>query len=122
MSDSSEPKSVLPARPLTVRELLEQDEIRERVSLISGAGGLDRQITHPRIQKSGLILVGHLRGNVPTRIQVFGETEISFFAGLEPAVQIERARVLFDQQLSLVVLTRGAGVPEAMLEQSRRTA
>ena len=62
------------ARSLTVRALIEDPELGHSMSVIAGRAGLDRRITHPRIQKSGLALVGHAHGIVPTRIQILGET------------------------------------------------
>ena len=32
------------------------------------------------------MLAGHLHGVVPTRVQIFGETEITYFETLTPAV------------------------------------
>jgi len=73
----------------------------------AGEAGLDRVITHPRVQKSGLVLVGHTQGIVPTRVQVLGETEVSFLQGLDPVTRDARVAFLFSLNLSAVVVTRG---------------
>ena len=75
------------------------------LSLIAGAAGLVRAIDHARIQKPGLALVGHFHGVVPTRVQILGETEISFLAALEPTKREEALRGFFSLGLSLVVIT-----------------
>ena len=46
--------------------------------------GLDRPLRHPRVQKNGLALAGHFHGVVPTRVQVLGETELSYLESLTP--------------------------------------
>jgi HPr kinase/phosphorylase len=86
-----------------------------------GAAGLDRPILHARIQKSGLALAGHMRGMVPTRVQILGETELSFFETLDESTRDARARALFDLTLSCVLVTRGVEPPRAIAEHAERT-
>ena len=74
-------------RAIAVRELLDDPHLGLNVRLVAGASGLGREISHPRIQKSGLALVGHLHGVVPSRIQVLGETELSYAESLTEAQQ-----------------------------------
>jgi HPr kinase/phosphorylase len=90
-----------------VRVLLAHEDLRGELELVAGERGLDRRIDHPRIQKSGLVLAGHSHGIVPTRVQILGETEVSFLEALEPDVRRERVRGLFALGLSCVVVTRG---------------
>ena len=40
-------------RSIATRELLDDPGLQLNVRLVAGAAGLDRQIAHPRIQKSG---------------------------------------------------------------------
>src|SRR5690606_37485151 len=82
---------------------------------------LDRTITHPRIQKSGLAMVGHLHGIVPTRIQVLGETELSYAEGLDEAGKNAAARHLFGMDLACVVVTRGVAPPKVFIEMAEAT-
>src|SRR5271165_5047284 len=95
------------SRTLTTGELLADQGLQLRCQLIAGGGGLDRVITHPRIQKSGLAMVGHLHGIVPTRIQVLGETELSYAEALSIEQQTKAAQQLFSVQLACVIVTRG---------------
>ena len=109
------------AKVISVGELLDRADNDGVLRLVSGRKGLSREITHPRVQKSGLILVGHTRGVVPSRVQVFGETEMSFLASLEPRVRAERLENLFRLGLSLVVVTRDVEPPEEMRAESKAT-
>jgi HPr kinase/phosphorylase len=109
------------SRTLTTRELLADQGLQLRCRLIAGADGLDRNITHPRIQKSGLAMVGHLHGIVPTRIQILGETEISYAESLSSEQQFEAAEQLFSVQLACLIVTRGVLPPRPFVEQAERT-
>jgi HPr kinase/phosphorylase len=109
-------------RALSVAALLDDGELGLDIRLVAGRQGLDRVVDHPRIQKSGLALAGHLHGIVPTRVQILGETELSFLEKLAPEAQREAARHLFRVGLSLVVITRGADPPRALLEEAERTS
>src|SRR5512138_6871 len=110
------------SRTLTTRELLADQGLQLRCRLIAGAAGLDRSITHPRIQKSGLAMVGHLHGIVPTRLQILGETELSYAESLPVHQQLHAARQLFSMQLACVVVSRGVLPPKPFIEEAERTS
>ncbi|MFK7985716.1 MAG: HPr(Ser) kinase/phosphatase [Sandaracinaceae bacterium] len=110
-----------PARPCTTRALLAQKSLAGIFTLAAGEAGLDRPIDHPRIQKSGLVLAGHPHGIVPTRVQILGETEISFLEALEPALRRERIAGFFALGLSCVVVTRGVTPPPTLVERADAT-
>jgi len=101
---------------VSVKTVLEDPALGLSWSLLAGNAGLDRLITHPRVQKSGLALVGHLHGLVPTRVQVLGETELSYIETLMPSGQREAARYLFRDKPSCVLVSRGVTAPEGLIE------
>ena len=104
----------------TAQVLLDQPEIARCVRLLAGAESLSRVITHPRIQKSGLVLAGHTHGVVPTRVQIFGETELSYLESLEPETRRKRCRQLFELEISLVVVTRNVAPPAELIEEAEK--
>lgn len=110
------------ARTMSVRQLLEDPALELEIQLLAGERGLDRKLTHPRIQKSGLAMVGHLHGIVPTRIQVLGETELSYAESLDEAGQQKAAEHLFGMKLACVVVSRGVRPPAAFIEMAEATA
>ncbi|GAB4214997.1 MAG: HPr(Ser) kinase/phosphatase [Sandaracinaceae bacterium] len=114
--------SAVPGPTIAVRELLELAELAGVLRLVVGHEGLDRRLSHPRIQKSGLVLAGHLHGVVPSRIQIFGETELTYLETLPPPVRRERAALLCSIDPSLVVLTRDVTPPEELVEAAARTS
>jgi HPr kinase/phosphorylase len=103
---------------VSVRGLLEDAELREWLTLHIQEADLSRRIQHPRVQKSGLVLAGHAQGVVPSRVQVLGETEISYLESLPEALQDERAAFMFSLGLSLVVITRGVAPHPALLRHA----
>jgi len=88
---------------------------------IAGEAGLGRPIRHPRVQKSGLALAGHYHGVVPTRVQVLGETELSYLDAMTPEARGLAARGFFSLGLSCVVITRRAEVPKAIVQAAEAT-
>jgi HPr kinase/phosphorylase len=106
---------------LTVRALLDDPGLELNVRLVAGAAGLVREISHPRIQKSGLAMVGHTQGLHPNRVQVLGETEMSYVEGLSATKQAEAARHLFGADLACVLITRGVDAPRPFREEAERT-
>jgi HPr kinase/phosphorylase len=113
--------SLPPGPTTTARELLGLAELAPHLRVVAGASGLDRPLSHPRIQKSGLVFAGHLHGVVPTRVQIFGETELTYFDALEPALRGARAELLFSLAPSLVILTRDVDAPAELLAAAERT-
>src|SRR5262245_7004765 len=91
------------------------------VRIVAGAAGLDREIRHARIQKSGLALVGHLHGVVPSRIQVLGETELSYAESISLPEQLRAAQHFFSIGLSCVLVTRGVDPPPGFCQEAERT-
>ncbi len=55
------------------------------LEVCAGQSGMDRMLKVPRIQKPGLALTGYSAFIHPDRIQVMGQTELTFLATLSPA-------------------------------------
>jgi HPr kinase/phosphorylase len=106
----------------TVAALLDHGELGSSVRVHSGQAGLERLITHPRIQKSGLAFAGHHHGIVPTRVQIIGETEFSFLEGLDDSTRDQRIAAFFDLGLSAVVVTRGVAPLKELVFHAKRTS
>lgn len=92
---------------ITVAMLAADPQLGIPLQRVAGASGLTRPIRHPRVQKSGLALAGHFLGVVPTRVQIFGETELSYLESLTPDLQSITARGFFALGLSCVIVANG---------------
>jgi HPr kinase/phosphorylase len=115
------PRTELPSRPVTVADLLALPDVHSAFVLVTDEVDLARPIVHTRVQKSGLVLVGHMHGLVPTRVQILGETEMSFLDTLSPSDRAQRLDAWLSHELSLVVVTRGIVPPSELREASERS-
>jgi HPr kinase/phosphorylase len=115
--DSERPSGV-PEVSVPVRAIIEHPDLHDALVVYAGASGLDRTVDHPRVQKSGLVLVGHTQGLVASRVQVLGETELSYLDGLDERTRSERVAFLCSLGISLIVVTRGVTPPPVLIEQA----
>jgi HPr kinase/phosphorylase len=104
-----------------VRALSEDKELSITIARRAGESGLDRPIRHPRVQKSGLALAGHFHGVVPTRVQVLGETELSYLDSLDSTGRSSSARGFFSLGLSCVVITSNHEAPHPFIAAAEAT-
>ena len=91
---------------IKIARLLEDRDYGLQLTLVTGAEGLGRVITSSRIQKPGLALAGFTEHLHPERVQVFGNTEISYLNTLDEATQREALKKLSDSDLACVVVTK----------------
>jgi HPr kinase/phosphorylase len=105
---------------IRVGELLEETGEELKLELLAGRAGLNRRISHNRVQKHGLGFAGFYRHIHPERVEVFGNTELEFFATLQPERQSEVCEGFFSQTMACVVVTKGLPVPHVMREAAER--
>ena len=90
------------------------------LELISGAGGVDRRITSPHIQKTGLALAGFDAYLSAGRILILGESEIRYLESLVSSSRVDALRRTFAHDIPAVMITAGlAAPPELLLESDR---
>jgi HPr kinase/phosphorylase len=90
------------------------------LELLAGADGLERPITSPHIQKTGLALAGFHQYLKPGRVLIFGESEIRYLESLAPAARAGALRLALTHDFPCVVITGGFPPPaELMLESER---
>ena len=88
--------------------------------LLAGAAGLDRRITSPYIQKTGLALAGFHEYLKPGRVLIFGESEIRYLESLETSARINSLRLALTLDFPCVLITGGFSPPaEAVMEAER---
>lgn len=76
---------------LTVGRLFERMQNRLELEQVTGNMGFDRLITVGEAHSPGLVLAGYMERFAGTRIQVLGETEVSYLHSLEGP---QRAQIL----------------------------
>jgi HPr kinase/phosphorylase len=101
---------------VAVRELLEQAGVALRLRLVSGARGLDRPIALPRLQQPGLALAGYLPQLHPDRLQVLGNSEVSYLATLDPVRAREAVTAVAVAGVACFVVTNGTDAPAVVVD------
>src|SRR5579863_4400737 len=102
---------------IKISKLLVESDYDLRLELVTGAEGLEGRISSSRIQKPGLALTGFTEHLHPERVQVFGNTEISFMRTMPESRQREVLQKLFtEENLACVVVTKNLEVPPALLD------
>jgi len=109
------------SRRITIRELLSEQGKAAKLCLLAGEKGLDRYIDHPRMQKPSLAFAGYIEHLSDYRLQVIGQTEMSYLATRSPEEQKQAVDAVFDLRLAGVVITRGQQPPGFILDAARRT-
>ena len=100
---------------LTVGRLV--DRLRDVLALEElGAEGLDREIVSPNVSSPGLVLAGYVERFPAHRIQVFGETEISYLASKSDRERREILGTFFSFPIPTVFVTKGQQPPPEMME------
>lgn len=109
------PFSPQPRGEITTGALASDPNLSIQLRRVAGEPGLGRPIRHPRVQKPGLALAGHFYGVVPTRVQVLGETELSYLDAMNGEARSVAARGFFTLGLSCVILTSNREPPRALV-------
>jgi HPr kinase/phosphorylase len=91
------------------------------LDVLAGAAGLERRITLPYVQKTGLALAGfdeYLRAG---RVLIFGESEMRFLERMPPADRSRALRQLFSRDLPCVMITMGLDGPAELAAEAERS-
>src|SRR5258706_2811289 len=90
------------------------------LELLAGATGLDRVITNPHIQKTGLALAGFHEYLKPGRVLIFGESEIRYLESLETAARVTSIRLALTLDFPCVLITGGFTPPAELMGEAER--
>jgi HPr kinase/phosphorylase len=90
------------------------------VDLLAGGRGLDRRITNPYIQKTGLALAGFHDFLQPGRVLIYGESEIRYIETLDAAGRRDALRRSFATDVPCVLLTGGITAPPDLVLEAER--
>src|SRR3954447_20234770 len=90
------------------------------LEVLSGVDGLNRVITSPHIQKTGLALAGFHEYLKPGRVLIFGESEIRYLESLEAAARITSMRLALTLDFPCVLITGGFAPPPELPAEAER--
>lgn len=101
---------------ITVATLLERKRTVLELEVLTTGLSLEGHISDPDISSPGLALAGFTARFAEGRMQVFGETEMTYLSTLGEAERRERLETLFRFDIPVVFVTKGLEVPLEMLE------
>lgn len=92
------------------------------LTLLAGAAGLDRLITSPHIQKTGLALAGFDQFLRPGRVLIFGESEVRYIEGLNATERQAAVVRVLAREIPCVVVTGGFVPPAELCAEAERVS
>ncbi|HEX9085251.1 MAG TPA: hypothetical protein VF836_10960, partial [Gemmatimonadaceae bacterium] len=106
----------MPAPKVTVGALL--DRLRGSLQLeeMEPGSGLDRVVGNPEVSSPGLVLAGYVKRFSAERLQVLGETEITYLQSLTPADRKKILELFFSFPIPAVFVTKGQRLPVGLKE------
>src|SRR5436309_1506412 len=90
------------------------------LELLAGGDGLDRVITSPHIQKTGLALAGFHEYLKPGRVLIFGESEVRYLESLEASARAASLRLALTLDFPCVIITGGFAAPPELVSEADR--
>lgn len=90
-----------------VRELLGSELADLGLRVLCREDRLDLRITQPRVQKPGLAFAGYYPYIKPGRVQIIGESEISYLQTLAEAERRERFERIAELPVPVFIVTKG---------------
>jgi len=104
---------------IKLRDLLGRRGNPLELESLTGEIGLDRPIAASDIASPGLVLAGYTERFVPDRLQVLGETEVSYLVSLSDDARRNSLVAYLGFDVPAVFITKGQSPPEPLLSVAR---
>ncbi len=98
----------------TVKEFFEEKRKDFTLSVITSSSTLNNKITDPQLNRPGLALAGYLDRFSYNRVQILGETEITYMQSLQDKELYNRLKEMFEYSIPCIIVTKGLSVPHQM--------
>lgn len=108
----AEDNQPLNAISLSIEDLLSDKEYGLELILFAGREGINHRIHSSRIQKPGLALTGYTEHLHPSRVQVLGNTEISYLRQVAEPLAIANIEKLCQFPICCFIVTKGLDPPD----------
>jgi HPr kinase/phosphorylase len=92
------------------------------LDLLAGGSGLDRHITSPHVQKTGLALAGFDEYLRPGRVLIFGESEIRYLEQLDRPALLRSLHLALGHDFPCILITGGFTPPKELVEEAERAS
>ncbi|HCX73047.1 MAG TPA: HPr(Ser) kinase/phosphatase [Candidatus Cloacimonas sp.] len=85
------------------------------LNLLTKQSTLEKNISNPYINRPGLALAGYFERFSYDRVQILGETEISYLQSLKPEKLYDRIKEVLTYDIPAVFITKGLSVPDQVV-------
>ena len=82
--------------------------------------GFERPISEPAMNRPGLALAGFFSYFAWKRVQVLGNSELSYLRKLPEATRIDRFRRMCDRNIPCIVVARGSVLDAFLIEEANK--
>ena len=100
---------------ITVGDFFESNRDQLKMRLMNSNKGFERKIMEPSVNRPGLALAGFSSYFAYKRVQVMGNSEVSYLHSLEPRLAAERFSQLCSWEIPCIVVAREKKLPQEML-------
>ncbi|MGC4376842.1 HPr(Ser) kinase/phosphatase [Fictibacillus sp. Mic-4] len=104
-----------------VKVLMEELIDKFQLELVSGEEGVHRNILVSDISRPGLEMAGYFNFYPSDRVQLLGQTELSFITKLDSETRLDRMLQLCTDETPGIIISRGLEVPKELLIASNQT-
>jgi HPr kinase/phosphorylase len=101
---------------LTVGQLIERMSDPLQLEHVTRTNGLDRAIDNPNVSSPGLVLAGYVGRFPARRLQVLGETEITYLKSIDAETRRKHLATFFSYPVPCVFVTKGQRPSEDLLD------
>jgi len=113
------PPRVKTVASITVGNFFDNHAESLGLSLHGEKVGFDRLISEPAINRPGLALAGFFSYFARKRVQVLGNSELSYLKKLPDGMRTDRFRRMCDRDIPCLVVARGATLDDELMTVSR---
>jgi HPr kinase/phosphorylase len=105
---------------ISIQELQEDTAYGLGIEVVTGITGISRKIYNAKIQKLGLVITGKMVYLHPHRVQILGNTEISYLRSLNDDDAQHIIEELCSNDVVCFIVTRNLKVPDYFLVETER--
>ena len=109
------PPRVKTVASISVEKFFEAHAAALGLTLLSEKMGFDRPISEPAMNRPGLALAGFFSYFARKRVQVLGNSELSYLKKLPDSMRMDRFRRMCDREIPCIVVARGSVLDENLM-------
>ncbi|MBX7245827.1 MAG: HPr(Ser) kinase/phosphatase [Candidatus Sumerlaeaceae bacterium] len=111
-----------PTQDLTVEAVLQDRANVLDLKLVSGSSGLANRINTPELTRPGLAFAGFYEVFSHDRVQILGNTEMSYLRSLSHEERQRRLAETFRFKMPCIIITNGHSVPDEITKLSEEAS